>query len=121
MTLPAHVSRRLGLVVSLATVLAVSPASTRAATIQIVNLDGALEGFNDNTAVAPIGGNPGTTRGAQRLNVFNQAAAVWGARHAAQLLATSAERDGLAVLGLLGLPEHARATREGQVILRASP
>lgn len=50
----------------------------RAATIQIVNIDGAFEGFNDNTAVAPIGGNPGTTRGAQRLNVFNQAAAVWG-------------------------------------------
>ena len=48
----------------------------RAATIQIVNLDGAGEGFNDGTAVAPIGGNPGTTRGAQRLNVFNQAAAV---------------------------------------------
>jgi PA domain-containing protein/flagellar hook capping protein FlgD len=50
-----------------------------ASTIQIVNLDGALEGFNDNTAVAPIGGNPGTTRGAQRINVFNQAAAIWGA------------------------------------------
>lgn len=49
-----------------------------AATIQIVNIDGALEGFNDNTAAAPIGGNPGTTRGAQRINVFNQAASVWG-------------------------------------------
>jgi hypothetical protein len=49
-----------------------------AATIQIVNLDGALEGFNDGTAVSPVGGNPGTTRGAQRLNVFNQAATVWG-------------------------------------------
>ena len=50
----------------------------RAATIQIVNIDGAGEGFNDPTAAAAIGGNPGLTRGAQRLNVFNQAAAVWG-------------------------------------------
>jgi len=52
--------------------------SASAATIQIVNKDGVGEGFNDPTAVPPIGGNQGTTRGQQRLNVFNQAAAVWG-------------------------------------------
>jgi PA domain-containing protein len=50
-----------------------------AATIIIVNVDGANEGFNDPTPVAPIGGNPGTTKGAQRLNVFQRAAEIWGA------------------------------------------
>jgi DNA mismatch repair protein MutL len=46
-----------------------------------------------------------------------RAAALWGARLAAQLLVAQGERDGLRVLALLGLPEHARATRDGQVIL----
>jgi DNA mismatch repair protein MutL len=46
-----------------------------------------------------------------------RAAQIWGARHAAQLLEASLERGGLAVYALLGLPEHARATREGQVFL----
>lgn len=50
-----------------------------AATITIVNNDGAGEGFNDPTPVAPEGGNPGTTRGQQRINVFNQAASIWAA------------------------------------------
>lgn len=50
-----------------------------AATITIVNNDGAGEGFNDPTPVAPIGGNSGTTRGQQRLNVFQAAANYWGA------------------------------------------
>lgn len=50
-----------------------------AATIVIVNLDGPSEGFNDPTPVTPVGGNPGTTVGEQRLNVFNEAAAIWGA------------------------------------------
>ncbi len=51
---------------------------TRAATITVVNMDGAGEGFNDPTPVAPVGGNPGTTLGAQRLNAFQAAANVWG-------------------------------------------
>jgi hypothetical protein len=55
----------------------VAPAG--AATITIVNLDAAGEGFNDATAATPVGGNSGTTVGAQRLAVFQQAAAVWGA------------------------------------------
>lgn len=49
-----------------------------AATITIVNNDGAGEGFNDATPVAPVGGNPGTTRGAQRLYIFQTAASIWG-------------------------------------------
>jgi PA domain-containing protein/flagellar hook capping protein FlgD len=48
-----------------------------ATTITIVNLDGASEGFNDPTPAAPIGGNPGTTVGQQRLNVFQHAANTW--------------------------------------------
>lgn len=50
-----------------------------AAVITIVNLDGAGEGFNDPTPVAPVGGNPGLTVGQQRLNVFQEAADIWGA------------------------------------------
>ena len=50
----------------------------QAATITIVNLDSAGEGFNDPTAATPVGGNPGTSIGEQRLLVFQQAASVWG-------------------------------------------
>jgi len=53
-------------------------ASAQAATITIVNNDDAGEGFNDPTAAAPVGGNSGTTIGQQRLNVFQQAASIWG-------------------------------------------
>lgn len=49
-----------------------------AATITIINADPAGVGFNDTTVVAPVGGNNGTTRGQQRLNVFNAVAAKWG-------------------------------------------
>lgn len=50
-----------------------------AATIVIVNGDEAGVGFNDATPAAPVGGNTGTTVGAQRLNVFKKAAQIWGA------------------------------------------
>lgn len=53
--------------------------SANAATLVIVNNDGPGEGFNDATPVAPVGGNPGVTLGQQRLNLFNHAAAIWGA------------------------------------------
>lgn len=46
-----------------------------------------------------------------------RAAQIWGARHAEQLVEAQGERNGLRVHGLLGLPEHARSTREGQVFL----
>lgn len=51
-----------------------------AATITIVNNDGAGEGFNDPAARAPIGANAGTTLGQQRLNAFTFVANLWGAR-----------------------------------------
>jgi hypothetical protein len=50
-----------------------------AATFLIINNDGAGEGFNDPTPVAPVGGNTGTTIGAQRLIAFQFAANIWGA------------------------------------------
>lgn len=48
------------------------------ATITILNNDGPGEGFNDPTPRAPVGGNPGTTLGQQRLNAFNHVASLWG-------------------------------------------
>jgi hypothetical protein len=51
-----------------------------AATVVVINNDGPGEGFNDPSPRAPVGGNPGTTLGAQRLNAFQWAADVWGAR-----------------------------------------
>jgi hypothetical protein len=50
-----------------------------AATFTVINNDGPGEGFNDATAVAPVGGNTGTTLGAQRLIAFQRAADIWGA------------------------------------------
>lgn len=63
----------------IAAALALGFEHASASTITIVNLDDPGEGFNDPTPVAPVGGNPGTTLGAQRVNVFVQAAAIWGA------------------------------------------
>jgi hypothetical protein len=64
---------------SLALALGASSSAFGAATIVIVNNDAAGVGFNDTTAVAPVGGNSGTTLGQQRLIAFQAAAAKWGA------------------------------------------
>jgi hypothetical protein len=61
-----------------AMVVALCAATAGAATITIVNNDGMMEGLNDPTPVAPVGGNPGTTLGAQRLFVYGYAAQIWG-------------------------------------------
>lgn len=45
--------------------------------IRILNYDLPGDGFNDPTPVEPVGGNPGTTLGEQRLNVFRAAAQRW--------------------------------------------
>jgi hypothetical protein len=73
--------RSRGFVLRLALGLCVAFAVTSAyatATITIVNNDGAGEGFNDPAARAPVGGNPATTLGGQRLFVFGHAATIWG-------------------------------------------
>ncbi|HVG25271.1 MAG TPA: PA domain-containing protein [Thermoanaerobaculia bacterium] len=45
----------------------------------IISVDGAGVGFNDPTPATPVGGNLATTRGAQRMNVIQLAAARWTA------------------------------------------
>ncbi len=50
-----------------------------AATIVVVNSNAPGEGFNDPTPAAPVGGNTGTTLGAQRLIAFQHAADIWAA------------------------------------------
>ena len=57
----------------------VAGAAGAAATIVITNVNAPGIGFNDDTPAAPIGGNPGTTLGQQRLNAFTFAASTWGA------------------------------------------
>lgn len=49
-----------------------------AADIVPVVTDPAGFGYNETTPVAPVGGNPGTTRGEQRRIVANYAASLWG-------------------------------------------
>ena len=51
--------------------------ASQAATINITSRDAAGIGFNDPTPVAPVGGNPGTTLGQQRMNVYRYVADIW--------------------------------------------
>lgn len=62
------------------TALAVPASAQAAATIVIQNGNAAGVGFNDPTPAVPVGGNPGTTLGQQRLNAFQYAASIWGAQ-----------------------------------------
>jgi hypothetical protein len=50
------------------------------AVFEIIVADGPDEGFNDPTPATPVGGNTGTTRGAQRLQALQHAADQWGAQ-----------------------------------------
>ena len=61
-----------------AAALLVSGSPALSATFVLNVLDGPGEGFNDPTPVAPVGGNPGTTLGQQRRNVFETAGLIWG-------------------------------------------
>src|SRR5438045_4351915 len=61
-----------------ASLFAAAAVAQAAATITIVNGNAAGIGFNDTTPVAPVGGNPGTTLGQQRLNAFQYVASLWG-------------------------------------------
>jgi hypothetical protein len=66
--------------IGLAALLLLAGLPAGAATITIMNTNLAGVGFNDPTPVAPVAGNPGTTLGQQRLNVFLAAAAYWSNR-----------------------------------------
>ncbi len=70
---------RLALLLATSVGLAAASPAFGAATIVIQNNDPAGVGFNDPTAVAPVGGNSGTTLGEQRLIAFQAAATKWGA------------------------------------------
>jgi hypothetical protein len=69
----------LGPLALVAFVLAAPRPAAADAHITVINADGPNEGFNDSTPVAPVGGNPGTTKGQQRLIAFQFAADLWGA------------------------------------------
>jgi cysteine-rich repeat protein len=60
--------------------LALAATPALATTITVIDRDGAGEGLNDPSPRAPVGGNPGTTLGAQRLNALQFAADLWATR-----------------------------------------
>jgi len=66
------------LLFGLALTMTASPSA--AVSIIVTSTDGPTEGFNDPTHVAPVGRNPGTTLGEQRMYVFQYAADAWGLR-----------------------------------------
>lgn len=91
----------------------------QAATVNIINADGAGEGFNDATPASPVGGNTGATVGAQRLIAFQYAADLWASRIDSDVsIVVSAQFDPLfctvnqAVLGQAG-PEFLFANFPG--------
>ena len=49
-----------------------------AADMNLINIDPAGVGFNDPTPATPVGGNPGTTIGEQRLAAYQRALDLWG-------------------------------------------
>jgi hypothetical protein len=57
--------------------LYVSPLLAGGAKITVINNNAAGVGFNDPTPATPVGGNPGTTVGQQRLIAFQTAADIW--------------------------------------------
>lgn len=62
----------------IAALLLLAAGHATAADIVIVNLDPLGQGLNDPTPATPVGGNPGTTLGEQRANVYQFAAQLWG-------------------------------------------
>jgi hypothetical protein len=75
----ARLKRGAGAVLAATALLMGASQAQAAATIVIVNQNAAGVGFNDPAPVTPVGGNPGTTLGQQRLNAFQYAADLWGA------------------------------------------
>ena len=61
-----------------AAALLITGTAWASATLVVTNADAAGTGLNDPTPVVPVGNNPGTTLGAQRLAVFEEAARLWG-------------------------------------------
>lgn len=113
-TFPRRIAATLAcaLVTVLAATFAGAGLAQAAATIVIVNQNAPGEGFNDPTPADPVGGNTGTTLGAQRLIAFQRAADIWGAtldsdvtiRIGASFVPLSCTENG-AVLGAAGAYE----------------
>lgn len=59
--------------------LSVCRAAMAGAEVRIVNGNGSGQGLNERSAAPPVGGNPGTTVGEQRLIASQYAAALWSA------------------------------------------
>ncbi len=76
--MPRHILRKAAATAVLCAGLGAAPLFGGGAKITIVNMDAAGTGLNDPTPAAPVGGNPGTTVGEQRLIVFQRVAEVWG-------------------------------------------
>jgi hypothetical protein len=72
----AHIKKSVAAFASVVMLAAAS--SSFAANVVILNGDDPGVGFNDTTPAAPVGGNPGTTLGQQRLNAMNYVAQIWG-------------------------------------------
>ena len=72
-------NRLLAACVAAALALVINPAAHAQAKITLINLDEAGVGLNDATPAAPVGGNPGTTLGQQRLIAYQYAMDLWGA------------------------------------------
>lgn len=70
-------SRGIAGIASLTFATLVAASAAAALDIQVNYTDPANYGFNDTTAVAPIGANSGTTRGAQRRNALETAVGIW--------------------------------------------
>ncbi len=64
----------------LGVILAAVAAPAGAVQIIVTSTNTGDDGFNDDTPVAPVGRNPGTTLGEQRYYVFQYAAEAWGLR-----------------------------------------
>ncbi|HET6632500.1 MAG TPA: PA domain-containing protein [Rhodanobacteraceae bacterium] len=77
---PVASAARAVALLALGLALAVGAQAVRATTISIDNVNAEGVGFNDATPATPVAGNPGTTLGEQRLNVFKRAAAQWAER-----------------------------------------
>ena len=64
--------------VRMAAALAIACPVVEGAEFVFVNLDGPDEGLNDPTPATPVGGNTGTTIGAQRLLALEKVGEIWG-------------------------------------------
>ena len=79
-TIRLHRATRALILALAALAVTAGAASAGPAQFVIVNINAAGVGFNDPTPAAPVGGNTGTTLGAQRLIAFQHAASIWSAR-----------------------------------------